>query len=190
MCLLLLIILSIIIKIVYDISKKKSFVSTKDSFQIENNFMENLTLSYDVSQSYKNNKELINSFFNKKAVVIYRFEMGMCNSCIQDDLQALKEFQKNNGSDRIMVLPLFENNRNNLIAVKSYLSDLPFVYIPESNLIIPQNEELLTKCYFAYIDDFGDIEMIYFPASSENRLSQNRQYLTIISKIWGASLNE
>lgn len=47
----------------------------------------------------------------------------MCNSCIQEDLLLLLKYIKKIGRDRILILPDFEDTRDDRIRMQSVLAD-------------------------------------------------------------------
>jgi hypothetical protein len=127
-------------------------------------------LSSEVLLSYNENKTFIaEAIGNRISIVIYRYEKGMCGGCIQSDLDELKKFQLQAGTDRVLILPVFINDRNNRIAVKSDLVGFEFCYVPKENLILPVDSENYARRYFAYINRQGDIERIYFIDSEQEK---------------------
>ena len=141
-----------------------------------------VTMSSKVQENYLNNKQLINELIHKKeSLLVYRYSIYMCNGCIMEDLATLFDYQTIVGKDKILVLPYFENSRENKILVMNELSRFNYKYIPDSILTIPLTSELIHHRYFAYIDEKKNMSMIFFPIRGKSELTQ--MYFSEIDKM-------
>jgi hypothetical protein len=127
------------------------------------------------------NKFKHNVIINEKyPVLIYRYSNAMCQSCIFEDIIELKNFQKTIGKDNILVLPDYPKDRGSIIQLKNELADFRYKNIPSDSLIIPVNNIEGYQRYFAVVNKYGNIEMVFFPKRNCPELT--KMYFTEIAK--------
>jgi hypothetical protein len=154
---------------------------TADKVVAESILMENMQLSPQVIRSY----DLYRPTTGKNdsvPVLIYRFSQHMCESCIQEDLAELLDFQRQNSKAAICVLPAYPNDRNNRILLKNMLHNFDFRNLSADSLCIPLSKEDGTeKRYFAVLNKNREIEMIFFPRRNHQDLT--RLYFSAVKKM-------
>jgi hypothetical protein len=145
-------------------------------------WLNELKLASEVNQSYNNFELLQPEITNKKNVLIYRYQYGMCHSCIAKDLSLLNDLKLLLGKDNILILPLCEiDNRMNRIALKEELKSFNFKVIQNKDLLIPVDMFGFQRRYFALINNSKYINMIFFPRNEDNE--RFRLYFSEVSKV-------
>jgi hypothetical protein len=143
----------------------------------------NLKLSEEVLNNYLKNKQFIKEKINNGfPLLIYRYSLDMCFSCILEDLSELYNCQKIIGENGIMVLPAFENTRDNRTRVMNDLEHFHFRNIPFDSLLIPLDSDKIRRRYFAVINKNENIEMIFFSESSDKK--RTKAYLDEVIKTY------
>ena len=164
--------------------KKKEAVQNRE-VDISNILIENVQLSPVVTLSYNTFRPAINKN-DSTPILIYRFSFHMCESCIQEDLFELFDFQKQNSKATIYILPAYPkaypNYRNNQIMLKNMLHNFDFRILPSDSLCIPISvQDEIEKRYFAVINGDKKIEMIFFPRKNYQELT--RLYFSEVKKM-------
>jgi len=113
-------------------------------------------------------------------ILIYRYSDLMCEGCVFEDLENLKDFQKEIGKDRILVLADFNNFRINMVRHRYELESFNYRILPTKSLIIPVNETEGLKPYFALLNSDFKLEMVFFPKKGFNEITQ--AYLKEVEK--------
>ena len=96
----------------------------------------------------------------------------MCFSCIMEDLMVLRDFQKQIGKDRVLVLPAYPDDRGSKARLNTELADFNFHNISTDSLTIPIRENEGAKSYFALMNSDGKLEMVYFPVRGHPTITQ------------------
>ena len=121
------------------------------------------------------------SMFGKFPVLMYSFTQFICDDCIQAELDALKNLQNEIGKERILVLPIYDDTRNNRIKLLNMLQRFNYKTIQTDGFKTLTNcNEMELKRFFAFINKEGTISMIFLPESSNPQLTQN--YFSEIKK--------
>jgi hypothetical protein len=164
-----------------DKHKVESIVSDNLNEEENESLISYMTLSAEIQDSYFKNKTSLIEFFNGKyPLLIYRYSKNMCNSCIEEDLSELYNYQSIIGKDRIFVLPAYDDTRDDKIILMNELSRFNYKNLSVHNLLLPLDSDMIYKRYFACIDRMGKISMIYFPVRGKQKLTQT--YFSEISK--------
>ncbi|GAB6008818.1 hypothetical protein [Dysgonomonas reticulitermitis] len=143
--------------------------------------LHSVQLSAEIYQSFYMNREYWKNNL-KKPVLIYRYPEYMCKSCYNEDIEELLNFQKEEGKDKVLVLPAFEDNRENRIKLRNELAKFNYINTPLNLLKIPdyQYEENQQR-YFAVLNKEDEISMVFFPHFGYRRLTED--YLSEIKKV-------
>ena len=143
----------------------------------------------EVQNSYLENKTFLEIFFDKKkSLLIYRYAQNMCSTCIAEDLSELRNFQSEFGKSKIFILPAYENTRDGKITLMNELEHFNYKNLDAVTLPIPIDSQMLSKRYFAYINNKGNLNMIFFPINGKPELT--RAYFSAIAKIYQQELAE
>lgn len=104
--------------------------------------------------------------------LIYCFTDDMCDECIRQDLHELYKYQLIVGKEKLLVLPICENNLLKSAAWEGLLRSFNYKNISDTlNIPYDKNSGVL-KRYIAYIGSNGKIETLFFPAKNEQVLTQ------------------
>lgn len=111
--------------------------------------------------------------FSTKNILIYRFAEDMCDECIQQDLKELYSFQQIVGKHRVLILPAYDEKRNNHIFLSNILAKFKFKNISDSIIGFPIHRKSGEFArYMAYVDANGKITSIFYPTKFERSLTQ------------------
>ena len=106
-------------------------------------------------------------------VLIYRYSESICGNCYNEDIAELSSFLKEIGRERILILPAFDNNRDNTIRLNNELKKFNFQNTSIDLLTIPEYRyNKSPQRYFALINEKKDIELIFFPHLGKKELTQ------------------
>lgn len=136
-----------------------------------------------IVNSFEKNRDEIFSLLpkNRNNIILYRYSEYMCNSCIQEDLNLLYEFQKENKSFKICVAVDYVDNRENHIRFNSELEKFKHLRLDRTLLSLPINNTLETECrYFAVIVN-DKISYVFFPIRGSVKLT--KMYFDLIEKL-------
>ena len=140
---------------------------------------ESLTLNTlfvpDIIRSYEKVKDNI----GQKNILFFRFVSNSCNTCLDSQLNALLAFQDEISKEYIWVFPAYPDDRNSRIQLAAELAKYNYRNIPADSLLIPVYEGE-RRSYFAWINDEGEIEMIFVPDRSN--VHHTRQYFLEVKK--------
>lgn len=106
------------------------------------------------------------------SILLYRYSHNMCQSCIFEDLNELYNYQQKIGKDKVLVLPAYENSRENRITLKNELEKFNYKNIHKDSLSIPLDSDGIYRRYFAFMDDEGNINMVFYPIRGRPDLTQ------------------
>lgn len=116
-------------------------------------------------------------------ILIYRYPEAFCESCINEDLNELYEFQEKIGYKRILILPSYQNTRENKILMQRYLSKFCYINIPLESMYIPidydENKQIR---YMAVLDSSDNIRNIFFP--ERGNIKMTRSYFVNIENLF------
>jgi hypothetical protein len=166
----------------------RQYSNTENHIEINQNIQDriknkNLKLSEEISNNYLKNKQFIEEKINTGfPLLIYRYSLDMCSRCILEDLSELYNCQKIIGKNNIMVLPTFENTRDNQIRIINDLEYFHFQNIPLDFLLIPLDSDKTRRRYFAVINKNENIEMIFFSESLDEK--RTKAYLDEVIKTY------
>lgn len=104
--------------------------------------------------------------------LIYRYSDSMCEGCVFEDLENLKDFQGKIGKDHILVFPAFNNDRRNLVRHRYELAVFNYRVLSTDSLIIPVHEIEGYRQYFAVMNCDGKLEMVFFPKRGHSTITQ------------------
>lgn len=149
----------------------------KDTIQLLSNIAHYIDISNEIV-----GKDQISSFkLGEKNILVYRFSEDMCDGCVLQDLAELYEMQKNVGENKVLVLPSYEDTRDNRILLTNKLSNFRFVNLSEDSLSFPYNQNTgLNQRFFAYVNDKGEMTSFYFP--TRNHQCITRFYLNYLKE--------
>jgi len=138
--------------------------------------MNNIRCTPEVVRSYEKVKDV----YGRKNTLIFRYISASCSSCTDSHLEEILAFQEETGKDNVWIYPAYPNDRKSRIVLNSDLAKFNYRNIPADSLLIPtiDGEE---KSYFAWINNEGDIGMIFFP--DRLRIQQTRMYLQEVKKL-------
>jgi hypothetical protein len=148
--------------------------------ETDNNVIENLTITdlklmSEIQKSYSDHKTILNEYLgineNKSPVLIYRYSKNICSSCVMKDLGDLANIQSIIDKNNILVLPAFDNTRNDRVIMANELSRFTYKNIPNDLLVIPYDSVFMIRPYFAIINQTGNIEMVFFPQRNNQKLT-------------------
>lgn len=116
-------------------------------------------------------------------ILIYRYPDAFCESCINEDLNELYEFQGKIGCKRILILPSYQNTRENKILMQRYLSKFCYINVPVESMYIPIDyDEKKQIRYMAVLDSSQNIQNIFFPEKGNNKMT--RSYFADIENLF------
>lgn len=95
--------------------------------------------------------------------LLYYYYGGGCQSCIDDDLQLLRDCKKNIGKESIVVISLQSNIRNYKIRARTLFKDFNVVHLSEQDVYIPKDSNGMVCRCFALMDSTNQISNIFFP---------------------------
>jgi len=138
--------------------------------------MSNIHFIPDIVRSY----EKVKIDYGRKNTLIIRYANNLCDNCFDSLLDELLSFQEEIGKDFICIFPAYPNDRRSRIRLSNDLAKFNYQNIPADSLLIPicGEEE---KSYFAWINNKGDIEMVFFP--DRNRFQHTRRYFQEVKKL-------
>lgn len=140
---------------------------------IKDSYIKNIVNSSKISRSFNCNYEYIFSKTKMKPpILIYRYPMNMCYTCLQQDLSTLLDLQSIIGKERILIFPSFEYTRDNVIKMNNELHKFNYVNISIDTLIIPLNQDGIRQRYFALINKDQSIDMVFFPNRKDEDLTE------------------
>ena len=116
----------------------------------------------EIELSLLENRDSILSAF-KYPVLIYRYSQDYCSSCIVEDLSELNILQNEVAKGKIFVLPAYDDDKMNRVALASQLANFEYKNMPASLLVLPKDNEGFKQRYFALIDNKGNLGEIHFP---------------------------
>ena len=149
----------------------------------EYQWIEYLKYYSPIYTNYLNNKDsLQETIGNKTSVLIYRYSKFMCESCIQEDLQEIEQFQTEIGREKILLLPAYPDSREGKIELANVLAKFNYVNIQRESFIIPSHPNDVLQRYFAVIDKDGNLTMVFFPRRGETNLT--RIYFSEVRKFF------
>lgn len=138
---------------------------------------------YKIEKSFMENRDSILSLIShtKYPVLIYRYSIENCQSCIVEDLSALNILKNVIGHDNIVVFPAMEETRYNKLLYSNQLSNFRHRNLASSILFVPMDEDGFAHRYFAIINKDEMIEGIFFPelgnlGLTEAYLSEFKRY--------------
>jgi len=152
-------------------SNRYEYVSTDNEL-----LMNNIRCTPEIVRSYEKVKDV----YGRKNTLILRYVNNACGSCIDSYLNEILTFQEETGKDNVWIYPAYPNDRRSRIQLGAALGKFNYQNIPADSLLIPtvDGEE---KSYFAWINNEGDIEMVFFP--DRLRIQQTRMYLQEVKKL-------
>ena len=119
------------------------------------------------------------SSINERDVLFYRFSEHMCELCIYEDLNILRQLQDSVGYKNILILPSYGESKNSRLRLSNELRGFRYRNIPRDVLPFPIDRELgIETRYLGYIDHWGNIGMCFMPRRNETELTW--RYLTLI----------
>lgn len=149
------------------IIKKQCQIMTK---QAQNSFLVKEALFHQVAL-YKNDNSInclealiCERTSNTEPILIYRFPINMCQSCIDSDFGYLKEYCKLTGMNNILLLPSNEHYRDGQIRMKSLCSNYQYLAVEDSISPLPIDNNGISSRFFGILDIDGHIKEIFFPS--------------------------
>jgi hypothetical protein len=116
-------------------------------------------------------------------ILIYRYPEFSCDVCYRDDLELLKAFKNETGTDRICILPAFDDSRENRILLSNELKGFNFINFASTDTIPLFKSGGAIQRYFALYEKNAGFRMIFFPDRQMPDLTS--YYLQEIVKISG-----
>lgn len=136
---------------------------------------DNVKYSSEVFYSYIAKNKLY-MFDVEPPILIYRYHQTICPPCFQEDLSVLYKIQEEIGSDRILILPSYEFDQASLLSMKSDLHKFRHKNITEELFVIPKEDENVYTKYFAFINEDGNLENIFFSQYGFSDLTETFVY--------------
>lgn len=104
--------------------------------------------------------------------LIYCFTDDMCDECIRQDLQELYQYQLIVGKEKLLVLPVCENDVLRSAAWEGPLRSFNYKNVPDTFSVSCDKNSRILKRYIAYIGDDGKVKTLFFPEKNEQTLTQ------------------
>ena len=122
----------------------------------------------EVIRSYDKVKDV----YGKKNTLFFRYPKNSCSSCINYYLAEILALQEEIGKDYVWIFPAFSDDRNSRIQLSSELAKYNYRNISADSLIIPiyENEQ---KSYFGWINNEGEIDMVFIPEMNKGHYLRN-----------------
>ena len=142
---------------------------------LEKIFWQQIMLSYE-GKMLDNIEGLLTSntdVVNSRPLLIYRFSPNMCNSCIQEDLLLLLKYIKKIGRDRILILPDFEDTRDDRIRMQSVLADFNYINVSKEIIPFPVDKDSVSWRYMAIFDANNQVRHVFFPCSDYSKMTES-----------------
>ena len=149
---------------------------TDDQFMVGEALMANIRLAPDIVRSYDRIKE----YYDLRNVLIFRYKQNTCQICLDSQLNELLAFQEEIGKAYVRVLPAYSDDRNSMIQLSADLAKFNYRNIPAALLLIPTYYGE-SKSYFAWINNEGEMELVYVPDRSNVQLT--RRYFDEMKRI-------
>lgn len=102
---------------------------------------------------------------NYRNLLTYRYSPNMCSSCLDKDLSILQKYSEKIKTDRILILPAFNTDKDSRIRMQSSLRNFHYINISEEVLPLPIDKDSIAWRYFALLDTNYQISHIFFPCS-------------------------
>jgi hypothetical protein len=131
-------------------------------------FMTNIRCIPGVIRSY----ESIKNIYGRKNTLFFRYVNTSCSSCTDIYLNEILSFQEEIGKDNVWIFPAYPNDRMSRIRLSADLEKFNYKNIPRDSLIIPMHEGE-EKSYFAWINNEGEIDMVFFPDKGKALLTRD-----------------
>ena len=148
----------------------------------EHQWIDNLKLYSQIYSNFlTNNITIQEKIENNNNILIYRYSIYTCESCIQEDLKEIELFQDEIGKNKILMLPAYPDNREGKIELSNMLAKFNYVNIPPESFSIPSQDGDFMQRYFAVIDKEGNLTMVFFPRRGETNLT--RIYFSEVMKL-------
>ena len=113
------------------------------------------------------------------ATATYRYSEHMCESCVYQDLNVLRQLQDSLGYDNLLILPAFSENKYSQLRLSNELKGFRYKNIPEEDLGFPIDKQTgMETRYLGYINSEGDVEMCFMPL--KNRQELTWRYLSML----------
>ena len=132
-------------------------------------FITNMACVPAIVSSY----EKVKDDYGKKNTLFFRYSKDFCFNCIFSYLEALLAFQKDIGKEYVWIFPAYPDDRGSRIQLNNELAKFNYRNIPPDSLLVPSFEGE-RKCYFAWINSEGEIDMVFIP--DPNRKQYLRQF--------------
>ena len=142
---------------------------------LEKIFWQQIMLSYE-GKMLDNIEGLLTSntdVVNSRPLLIYRFSPNMCNSCIQEDLLLLLKYIKKIGRDRILILPDFEDTRDDRIRMQSVLADFNYINVSKEIIPFPVDKDSVSWRYMAIFDANNQVRHVFFPCLDYSKMTES-----------------
>jgi hypothetical protein len=135
----------------------------------------NINHTAEIINSYNDNKDILRYVFLKQTdfpVLIYRYQQGICSPCFQEDLSVLYQLKDEIGTDRILIVPEYGDDKNSRLSMKSDLNHFNHRNVPSKYLQIPADSDGVRDKYFAVINKDGNIENVFFSKAGYQHLTK------------------
>lgn len=100
----------------------------------------------------------------QKTVLVYRYSLTMCETCIEEDLKMLSQYKEELGFENILLLVSYPENRDNVIKGKRLSNGFHVLHIEERDFPFPKNRDGLSSRFFALYTTYGKMKYIYYPS--------------------------
>lgn len=116
--------------------------------------------------------EKVKNVYGEKNKLIFRYVNNSCGSCINRYLIEILSLQEEIGKDYIWIFPAYPDDRSSRIQLSSELAKYNYRNIPADSLHIPIFIDE-PKSYFAWLNNEGEIEMIFMPDINKPHYTRN-----------------
>lgn len=100
----------------------------------------------------------------QKPILVYRYSLAMCETCIEEDLKILLQYKEELGLKNVLLLVSYPENRDNMIKGKRFSNDFQTLHIEEKDFPFPKNRNGLASRFFALYTAHGRLSYIYYPS--------------------------
>jgi len=112
----------------------------------------------EIIRSYEQRKDA----YKEKNILFFRYTNNSCSSCLNYYLFELFALQEEIGIEHVWLFPAYPDDRGSQIQLRNELAKYNYRNIPADLLLLPVYEGE-QKSYFAWLNNMGEIEMVFVP---------------------------
>ena len=166
----------LVVVTIFNLNRSKNSQNGGYEFAYNGLLMNNVHCIPEIIRSYNKVKNVD----NRKNILLFRYVKTTCSTCNEIFLNEILDFQEKIGKDNVLIFSAYPDDRGSRIQLSNELAKFNYRNISTDSLVIPvyRGEP---KSYFAWINDEGEIEMVFVP--DRNNVQYTRQYFLEIKRM-------